>query len=392
MRRRSFVSGLAVTTAATGVGLTAAGHGAAATGRRAGPTPPPAGFWREVPVPAGEPAALLHAIAAGPGPGLAWAVGEEARSGSTAGRPLARTWDGSAWQHTDVSHLAFSGSIRSVAAVPYLPSDPAVEVAAWAVAYDRAGGDHLLAWNGDTWREHDFPGRGEDGTELWAVAVAPDGTLRISGARAGASRVLASGDPAGTRWDWSPGLPTADGTSPSLWNVHVDADGATWVSGGLVVARYDRSWHVLPELFGLRLSVTDLLPVAPDDIWLTGHDHGAGGPPGKPPAVVLRHYDGTAWSDVAAPFTVGSLGAIAPDAAGQPAVIAGWDYRDPGSAHYLRWNGTAWTSERGPAGTDGVTPLMSALARIPGTAGFWSAGTTAQSPYPPAQARIERYG
>ncbi|WP_407566216.1 hypothetical protein [Streptomyces sp. 184] len=397
MRRRSFVRGLTATTAATGLGLTAAGHahatgtGTAATGgHRSVPTARSrAAAWREVAVPAGEPAVLLNAVAAA-GPDLAWAVGEEARSGSASGRPLARTWDGSAWQPTDVSHLAFAGSLRNVAAAP---AGAAGAVAAWAVAYDRAGADHLLAWDGATWREHDFPGRGEAGTELWAVTVAPDGTVRVSGTRDGASRVLRSDDAGGTRWSWSPALPTDDGSAPSLWNVHVDGAGATWVSGGLVVARYDDgSWHVLPKLFGLRLSVTDLLPVAPDDIWLTGHDYGAGGPPGKPPGVVLRHYDGTAWSDVAAPFTVGSLGAIAPDAAGRPAVIAGWDFWDGTSAHYLRWDGTAWTSERGPVGAGGVTPLMSALAPIPGTAGFWSVGTTAQSPFPPAQARIERYG
>ncbi|MHA4813800.1 hypothetical protein ACXZ65_05520 [Streptomyces aculeolatus] len=399
MRRRSFVRGLTATTAATGLGLTAAGHGhataaadtaAAAGGNRpAGNARPRAAAWREVPVPAGEPAVLLNAVAAA-GPDLAWAVGEEARSGSTSGRPLARTWDGSAWQATDVSHLAFAGSLRNVAAAP---AGAAGAVAAWAVAYDRAGAGHLLAWDGATWREHDFPGRGESGTELWAVAVAPDGTVRISGTRDGGSRVLRSDDAGGTRWSWSPPLPTDDGTAPSLWNVHVDGAGATWVSGGVDVARYDdRAWHVLPRLAGLRLSVTDLLPTAPDDIWLTGHDYGAGGPPGKPPGVVLRHYDGTAWSDVAAPFTVGSLGAIAPDAAGRPALIAGWDFWDGASAHYLRWDGTAWTSERGPAAAQGVTPVMSALAPIPGTGGFWSAGTTAQSPFPPAQARIERYG
>lgn len=394
MRRRSFVRGLTATTAATGLGLTAAGHGhatAAAGGgnRPAGNARPRAAAWREVPVPTGEPAVLLNAVAAA-GPDLAWAVGEEARSGSTSGRPLARAWDGSAWQATDVSHLAFAGSLRNVAAAP---AGAAGAVAAWAVAYDRAGAGHLLAWDGATWREHDFPGRGESGTELWAVAVAPDGTVRISGTRDGGSRVLRSDDAAGTRWSWSPPLPTDDGTAPSLWNVHVDGAGATWVSGGVDVARYDdRAWHVLPRLAGLRLSVTDLLPTTPDDIWLTGHDYGAGGPPGKPPGVVLRHYDGTAWSDVATPFTVGSLGAIAPDAAGRPALIAGWDFWGGASAHYLRWDGTAWTSERGAAAAQGVTPVMSALAPIPGTVGFWSAGTTAQSPFPPAQARIERYG
>ncbi|MFW6692617.1 hypothetical protein [Streptomyces sp. MAR4 CNX-425] len=405
MRRRSFVRGLTVTTAATGLGLTAAGNGsAAAPAPAAVPTAGSAGAavpggavrargagWREVPVPAGEPAALLSAVAAA-GPDLAWAVGEEARDGSISGRPLARTWDGSAWRATDVSHLAFAGSIRSVAATPLGTGDADGAVAAWAVGYDRAGGDHLLAWDGSTWREHDFPGVGQSGVELWAVAVAPDGTLRITGTRGDGSRVLRSENAAGTRWSWSPALPTADDSAPSLWNVHVDGAGDTWVSGGLVVARYDdRSWDVLPGLFGLRLSVTDLLPTAPDDIWLTGHDYGAGGPPGKPPSVVLRHYDGAAWTDVEAPFTVGSLGAIAADAAGRPALIAGWDFWDGTSAHYLRWDGERWRSERGPAAAEGVTPLMSALAPIPGTAGFWSAGTTATAPFPPAQARIERY-
>ncbi|WP_266490971.1 hypothetical protein [Streptomyces sp. NBC_00878] len=40
---------------------------------------------------------------------------------------------------------------------------------------------------------------------------------------------------------------------------------------------------------------------------------------------------------------------------------------------------------------DLVPVVVNALARIPDTGEYWSAGTTSSSPYPPAQAHMEHF-
>ncbi|MGW6057280.1 hypothetical protein [Streptomyces sp. NPDC055189] len=335
-----------------------------------------AAAWQQVAAPDGQPAAHLIAVATA-GPDRAWAVGEQGRNGSTIGTPLALSWNGSAWSLADVSHLAYSGGLRAVAA--------GTGGAAWAIGTNTAGHDQLLRWNGTTWHEADFPGRGEPGTRLTGVASAPGGRFWVSGRHADRAGLMHGN---GKGWRWSRPLP--DEAAPTPSGVRVTPGGEVWVFGD-IIARWDGAWTVVPRNLGIRASVTGLLPVAHDDIWLTGFAYGVGGPPGKPPGVTLQHWNGTEWTDAQSPFTVGSLTGITADAAGRPDRIAGWDFWDQKRAHYLRWNGTAWVSERGPETPS--TYLPEAIAPIPGTdGGHWSVGTTSFSPYPPAQLRVERFG
>ncbi|MEV0124045.1 hypothetical protein AB0I16_21375 [Streptomyces sp. NPDC050703] len=373
MRRRAFVRGITAVGAAAALPLPLAGAAAArpaATARRAA-------SWREVPAPAGQPAAHLTALAAA-GPGLAWAVGEQGRYGGTLGTPMALSWNGTAWSATDLSHLTYTGGLRSVAV------DPS-GTTALTLGTDTAGHDQLLAWDGATWRERAFPGRGAAGTKLTAVAAGPDGGFWVAGRHDGRAGLLRG---SGGTWRWCGPLP--DEAAPTPYGVRVTRGGEVWVFGD-VIARWDGAWTVVPRNVGIRASVSGLLPVAHDDIWLTGFSYGVGGPPGKPPSVVLQHYDGTEWSSVTSPFTVGLLSGITADAAGRPDRISGWDFWDQKRAHYLRWDGTAWVGERGPESPSAYLP--EAITAIPGTdGGHWSAGTTSFSPYPPAQIRVERLG
>ncbi|WP_245996834.1 hypothetical protein [Streptomyces armeniacus] len=364
-----------------GLGLGAVPQAATAVGasarQRLGRT---AQGWQQAAVPPGaEAARLLKAAAAGPD--CAWAVGEQARNGSAPGRPLAVHWDGAAWSHTDLTHLGFAGAVVEVAGTS--------PEAAWAIGGDTGDGSgHLLRWDGATWQDADFPGRGDAGTSLSAVTVADDGRAWAAGVHDGRARLLHWD---GRVWRWLPPLP--EGTA-ALWNVHLAPDGSVWVSRD-AIARWDhRSWTVLPVPAGIRLTVTGLLPVAPDDAWAVGAAFGPGGPPGKPPSVVLARWNGTEWlSDrEALPFTVGALHSIVGDARGRPALISGWDFWDGTRTHYLRRSGDGWTGERGPL-AEGLTPMMTDLATVPGTDTVWAVGTTTRySTQPPAQLRIERYG
>jgi len=330
--------------------------------------------WQAVAAPSCTPAAQLLGVAAA-GADLAWAVGEERRSGSTLGVPLALRWDGAAWTRVDLTHLGFGGSLRSVAGT----AD-----GAWAVGTDTGGTAHLLVWDGTTWQEADFPGRATTGTTLTGVTVGPDGLPWLSGRDSDGS-VLLHGQ--GGDWSWVSAPPS--GTTATASGVRVTPSGEVWVYDSALVARWDgAAWTELTAPGGIRPAVTGLLPVATDDIWLTGYDYGVGGPPGKPPGITLKHWDGTAWSSVAAPFTAGLLSGIVDDGQGAPDRIAGWDFWDQTRAHYLRWNGIGWISERGPVSSTPVVPL--GLASVPGAGGYWSVGTTSSSPYPPATVHIEQ--
>ncbi|MBC9724151.1 hypothetical protein H8R17_03820 [Streptomyces sp. TRM68367] len=362
------MSGLAGAGAGLGLASTSGGPAAAVpvtAGRpRTGPHD-----WQAVPAPECTPAALLLDVAAA-GPGLAWAVGEEGRNGATRGTPVALRWDGTAWTRTS----AGSGApLHSVAAAP--------DGTAWAV-----GGNRLLSWDGQAWQEADFPGRGASGTSLTGVTTGPRGHVWLSG-RNSDGCVLLHGHRG--RWTWVDRPPSGTTATPS--GVTRTPCGDVWVYGVGIVARWNGdAWTELPGYQGLRASVTGLLPVADDDLWLIGYDYGVGGPPGKPPGVLLLHGDGSTWESAPTrPFGVGMLTGIVGDAQGQPDRISGWDFWDQNRAHYLRWENGTWVSERGPAAETPV--LIHSLAGVPGSPGaYWAAGMTTSSPYPPAQVRIER--
>ncbi|MFE0105324.1 hypothetical protein [Streptomyces sp. NPDC059009] len=372
MRRRDFVRGL--TAAGAGLALPLSLPDGASAAEASGTA---AGAWQQVPAPGGVPATRLLGVAA-TAPDRAWAVGIQNldQGPDHYGTPIALTWNGSVWSVTDVSHLTYTGGLRAVAAT--------TRGGAWALGTDTAGHDQLLAWDGATWREARFPGRGAPGTQLTDIAAGPGGRFWVAGSHGGRAGMM-HGD--GKTWRWCEPLP--DEAAPVPYGIHVTHRGEVWVYGD-IIARWDGAWTVVPHVNGIRSSLTGLLAVAPDDVWLTGLSYGIGGPAGKPPAATLEHWDGTQWSSVQKPFNVGILSSVMGDEQGRPDLISGWDFWDEKRAHYLRWNGTAWISERGPESPRAAFPL--ALARIPGTdGGYWSVGADSFYPIPPTQLRIERF-
>ncbi|MFD9907197.1 hypothetical protein [Streptomyces sp. NPDC059063] len=372
MRRRRFVAG--TVGALSGIALGAAGARAAASAPRALD-------WQAVPAPGSTPPAQLRRISAA-GPRLAWAVGEESHGGPGQ-RALAMLWNGSAWTKTDLSPLDYTGRLSDVAGV--------CAAAAWSVGLPSGNASPLLRWDGTTWREAAFPGRGEPDVRLDSVAVGTDRKVWITGTRGGAVRLLHRD---GHKWQWLDPLPAA---SANLYRVVVRSPGEVWVSGDVatgggwsgLVARWDGAWTVLPTIAGLRLSIADVHPDARNDVWAVGTEAGVGGPPGRPGNPALAHWDGTAWTRVEPGFGIGALSGIAADAEGRAAWISGWDYRDQSRSTYLRKDGGAWTVVRGPAGP-APAPYLNDVTPIPGTAGFWSAGMTSPRPYPPTEAYTER--
>ncbi len=372
MRRRRFVAG--TVGALSGLAL------GAPTPALAGARAPRVRDWQAVPAPGSVPAAQLRSVAVA-GPRLAWAVGEENLVPQAQQRPLAMLWNGTAWTKTDLSHLAHT-RLTDVAGVR--------ANAAWSVGLPTGDGSPLLRWNGTTWCEADFPGRGEPDVRLNSVAVGRDRQVWICGSRGGAARLL-HGD--GRRWRWLDPLPVA---SVNLYRVVVRSRGEVWVGGDQsngggwsgTVARWDGAWTALPPIAGLRLGIADLHAAGPDDVWAVGTEAGVGGPVGRPGNPALAHWDGTAWTRVEAGFTLGSLTGIAGDARGRAAWISGWNYQDQSRSTYLRRDGDTWTVVRGPAGP-APAPYLNDVTAVPGTTGFWSVGMTRPAPYPPTEAYTE---
>ncbi|MFE9017856.1 hypothetical protein ACFYNL_04635 [Streptomyces sp. NPDC007808] len=337
--------------------------------------------WQAVPAPGSTPAAQLRRIAAA-GPDLAWAVGEEGLAGPSRGRGLGMLWDGGAWTKTDLTHLNHT-RLTDVAGV--------CAGAAWSVAQPAGNGSPLLRWDGSTWREATFPGLGEPGVRLSAVAVGSDRQVWVCGTRGDAVRLL-HGD--GRRWRWLDPLPV---TGANLYRIVVTAPGELWVCGDRstgggwsgLVARWDGAWTVLPPIAGLRLSTADVHAAGPDDVWAVGTEAGVGGPPGRPGNPSLSHWDGTAWTRLEAGFVAGSLTGIAGDTQGRAAWISGWNHQDQSRSTYLRRDGDTWTAVRGPAGA-APAPYLNDVTPVPGTSGFWSAGMTSPAPAPPTEAYTER--
>lgn len=385
MRRRSFLGGVAATAAASATGLGLASPASAAHHRAGGLNTRTAragsAAWQLSPAPDAAPGARLMSVTA-PEANAAWAVGEQGLAGGVGGRPLALRWDGSAWSHTDVTHLGLNGYLRSVS------GSSATE--AWAIGDNADGADHLLCWDGETWRSAAYPGQDEATTALSSVASEPDGTAWASGRLEDRARLLHYD---GESWSWTEPHPDPAASTP--WRVRVSPSGSVYALGN-DVARWDGTqWTVLPTVPGIRLSLADILPVADDDIWGVGGAFGIGGPPGKPTSVVLCRFDGTEWTfdEDDLPYTVGALNSIAADSAGQPSVIAGWDFWEDSQAHYLRWNGTTWVGEKGPASE--VHPYIRDVATVPGASGaadtVWAVGSTLRLSGDSAQLRIERY-
>ncbi|MFG3258878.1 hypothetical protein [Streptomyces sp. NPDC048172] len=374
-------------------GLALAGGAGQAWARTASPAASRAGEraalaeWGPVPSPGSEAGAHLRKVAA-LGPKAAWAVGEEARpAAGQRGRPLAMRWDGAAWAKSDTSTLKFSGGLLSVAA--------AAPDAVWAVGSAADGSGRLVRWNGTTWRPVDFPGSGSADTQLWAVATGPGREVWVTGRQAGAVRLLHWN---GKRWKWLAPLPVAEPTAASLVSVTVGPGGAVWASGsqntgegtwGGLVARWDGAWTVLPAVGSIRSGISEVLPVADDDVWAVGAAYGVGGPPGKPPGAVLARWDGAAWTYVEDHIGPGALLGITADDAGQPAWICGWEFWDQKRSAYLQWDGSAWQLVRGPAGDAAPTPYMYSVARVPGTSSYLSVGRTGASENPPSTAYSE---
>ncbi len=216
--------------------------------------------------PDGAPVTFDTVLATGPTTGWGFP------SGGTAAYQRA----GSTW--TKVPFPAHSG--RVLAAGYSSPSD------VWAID-DNSGNEEFMHWNGSAWA-------------LWRSQQT--GAIVNAISVLGPRDVWAFSSPAAT----GAGIWRYDGTrwtevSTTLHGGSALADNDVWAFSGSSVDHYDGSTWTATSVAGLlpdssSAQVTGILALAPDNVYAVGNGgsqtHGGG--------VVLLHYDGTSWSQVAA--------------------------------------------------------------------------------------------
>ena len=266
-------------------------------------------------------------------PGDVWAVGLHCPStcgGEPAGpQPLIQHWDGTSWSKVTVPGLGPTGALYAVSAVS--ASD------IWAVgAY--AGQSLIVHWNGSAWSPVSSP-----------VA----GTLYAVSARS-ATNVWAVGDEGS-------GTGTTD-------TVIMHWDGSSW------------SQVSSPSPGGLDQvsSLKAVSVVSADSAWAVGYYTSPQVPSGQ---MLIMHWDGTEWSQVAAPnlgptesqlsgisATSGGAWAVGQYCAASPVIGCGATQQN---TLVLHLTGSTWTQVSSPNPSSG-NYLYGATA--PAAADSWAVG------------------
>ena len=334
-----------------------------------------AGAWSQVPVPhSGVQFTSLQAVD-GRTDGDAWAVGYVQPPTATPTYPISLHWTGAAW--TDVP-VPLQGIGTTLWGVSGSAADDA-----WAVGSvsTHPPGYHIVVspiamhWNGAAWSPVTVPGGGTlmgvadlGPANAWAVGD----TVKHWDGTAWSSVTTPSPNPSGV----GPGSFTAIAarSANDVWAVgsysprrHVTAAFAIHFDG--------TAWSLVPMPAGLQVwSVTS---VGASDAWAVGQLNPATVQDTIQPAMV--HWNGTAWSVVAGPAIPGNGGylrGVSARATGDvwavgPQLLGDTPYVAPLTEH---WDGTRWTQVAAP---NAGAPDLWAVSGRPGTTHTWTVGNQA---------------
>jgi hypothetical protein len=361
---------------ATSVASTGASARAAAPSSAAAPSAP---AWVPAHLPPVPPQASLAGVAATTG-GVAWAVGEQYQGLIAPGDPLVLQSLGGHWFPVPLRAVRWQGSLTGVAAVS--PAD------AWAIGIDVSGSPHILHGTGGTWRDVPFPGSGAASVTLTAIAAAP-----------GVNPWVAANGPygpvlehwTGSRWA-TQAAPPGDiyltaltvHSATDVWAAGFAPDPGNEYQSLVAVSHWNGSaWTTLGTAGTAGWDVASIVAAGPDDVWASGGVLPF--PPflGEHPGTLLAHWNGTSWTQTSLPLTLGFVSSLTAAPSGQPAwaSVAGVIVRPgevtipPGSAVFLRYDGSAWTLSFGPATTPDLGSPDTYLAAVPGTTRTLAVGT-----------------
>jgi WD40 repeat protein len=282
--------------------------------------------------------------------GSLYAGGNFTTAGGVAANFIAR-WDGSQWQPL--------GSGMAGGGYPYvrvLALGPDGSLYAGG-SFQTAGGvtvNGIARWDGATSSWHPLgSGMGGDYTNVYALAVGPDGSLYAGGDFSSAGGVAANSI---ARWDGSQWHPLGSGMGgedyPSVSALAFGPDGSLYAGGGFLtaggvaansIARWDgatSSWHPLGNgMAGGGYPYVHVLALGPDGSLYAG---GAFTTAGGVAADFIARWDGAQWHPLGSGMnsTVGTL-AFGSDGS----LYAGGWFTTAGEVdanHVARWDGAQW--------------------------------------------------
>jgi hypothetical protein len=339
--------------------------------------------WRIVSAPRLRPNNALADVAAA-SKDAAWAVGTEGfnATANVPGTPIILRWNGSRWARAYTG--SWKGGIFSVAA--------ASPDSAWALGAAEDGThEHLLRWNGRSWREVRFPGTPGFYGNLGLTAAGSRAWIIASGEGPPSSQIFG--------WDghsWS-AQHYACATICTLYAIRARTASDAWAVGNYLTSgatgstfalHWDgRSWRAVPTPHAGQGYLTDVFASSARNAWAVGAIFDT-------PQFLLLRWNGTAWraSTVPQGMTAPPLGdttRITGNAVGQLWVTG---VGVPGDRlRYFRYDGRRWTSVLGAAVAGQTSAREGGIAAVPGTTATWSAGV-AFVPGLNARERIELYG
>lgn len=342
-----------------------------------------AAAWRIVPAPRLAANNALDDVVA-TGPNAAWAVGTEGFNASknVPGAPIILRWNGHRWA------IAYKGSWRGgIFAVAAQSA-----TSAWALgSTDDGMHQHLLHWNGHSWRETAFPGK----------ANTFYGNLGLTAAAGHAWIIAITGSQSSQIFGW-------DGRSwreqhyscalnCTLYAIKARTANDVWAVGsylksfttGSALALHwnGTSWRTVPMPYVEHSYLTGGFASSASSAWAAGAIFGTN-------RSALFRWNGKVWRTAAVPsgMTAPPLGEttrITGDAHGR-LWLAGVGL--PGNrVVYFRYNGRAWSRVLGAAVANQTGAQPNAIAAVPGTSATWSVGV-AFAPGLNARGRIELTG
>jgi hypothetical protein len=386
--RLGFVTVTAVVAAAGAVLLPSAVPASAAT------------TWTVAPAPPIGANSALHAIAAIPGTGDAWAVGgsgDPPNGNPLYEIPLIYSWDGTSWTQASVpSSAGFVADLTAVSASS--ASD------AWAVGYTTpdlvSATPDALHWNGSAWSTVGSASAAVlSGSQLLGVTdISPTDAYAVSyNPVESLSQVI--------HWNgstWSavaipqPGTTTTApydlGVVTYLSAISADGPDDVWAVGGYfphgssVFKPYSlhfngTTWSIatLPQVSGASSATQyefgSVVANSPTDVWAVGESYLSGvsfpTASNSTSSTLIEHWNGTAWSVVPSPSPA-SHPFLTGVATSNPANdISAVGYDTPAGASspqtlVLSWDGTAWSTVTSPAASE--SGILGGVAAIAGGA------------------------
>jgi hypothetical protein len=270
-----------------------------------------------------------------------WAVGSTNKTGFAHTDPLSAHYDGRSW--TIVPTPATTGGSKSILfGVANLGGGNV-----WAVGRSEANRALVEHWNGSA----------------WTIVPTPDPTVPAGNTFAGSTLTAVSARSANDIWavGYAQG---AQGTNANKFTLTMHWNGSAWT----IVPSPNPA---VPTPAGVSQTLNGVVEISANDAWAVGGTTDISGfQPARP---IAMHFNGSTWSLTTVP-NLGSGGGIASVTASSSTSV--WTAGGPGgTGTVLHWNGTSWTPETTPVGSDGSTALRS-ISAVPGSTEVWATGNT----------------